>query len=64
MKLLYFSLIIFGAILLWLGQPIENMTNTIVTIVGITLVMFGVYKTSTKWVINKEQEDKNVDNEI
>lgn len=64
MKLLYFSLIIFGAILLWLGQPLENMNNTIVTIAGIVLVMFGLYKTSTKWVKNKEQDDKNVDDEI
>ncbi len=60
-QIIYFLLIIFGAILMGFGNAFIRKEYALA--LGIIILMFGVYKTSTSWK-NLEEETKEEEHEF
>jgi cadmium resistance protein CadD (predicted permease) len=60
-QIIYFLLILFGAILMGFGDA--YMRKEYALALGIVILMFGVYKISTSWK-NLEQETKEEEHEF
>ncbi|MGS2761347.1 hypothetical protein [Sinomicrobium sp. M5D2P9] len=59
---LYLICIILGGVLVFIGQDgKENEGTPYVAILGFVLLMFGLYKATTRWVKDNPREDKEQD---
>ncbi len=55
--------ILIGAVLLVYGMIVEN-TNVYIKVIGIIILMFGLYSSTKVWVEDNKQDKENDDNEV
>jgi hypothetical protein len=56
----YIFLIIIGVVIIFYSKNSDNINYSYFSILGFVMLMFGLYKTSTKWVKDKS-DDVNKD---
>jgi uncharacterized protein with PQ loop repeat len=59
-KTIYIFLIIIGVAIMFYSKNSDNINYSYFSILGFAMLMFGLYKTSTKWV-KDESDDVNKD---
>ncbi|UGU16964.1 hypothetical protein LS482_03600 [Sinomicrobium kalidii] len=56
-RILYFAVILAGGILVFVEQGKENREHPYFLILGFVLLMFGLYKATTRWVKDNPREE-------
>lgn len=56
-KTMYMLIVILGAILMFSGKDLMNNISPYSNILGLVLLMFGLYKISAEWVKDKAEKD-------
>ena len=60
-KAIYIFLIISGVTVMFYSKNSDNIIYSYFSILGFVMLMFGLYKTSTKWVKDKSDDiNKNL----
>ncbi|MBC9797372.1 hypothetical protein [Sinomicrobium weinanense] len=60
-RILYFILILIGGALVFTEQGKENREDPYLLILGFVLLMFGLYKATTRWVRDNPKENSSND---
>lgn len=60
-RILYFILILIGGALVFTEQGKEDRESSYLLILGFVLLMFGLYKATTRWVRDNPKEDRSDD---
>ncbi|UOB18198.1 hypothetical protein [Abyssalbus ytuae] len=60
-KTIYLLLFVSGIFLLFYGSRAVNTISVYISIAGVVLVMYSLFKISTVWVKRNDEEEKNTE---
>ena len=57
-KTIYFILVILGVIILFYGRKTNETSSAYLSVLGLVILMFSLYKISTSWVKKDKLDDE------